>query len=135
MTNRVVLGDFDGTKVLRISRAGNDVLDPDLPKEGLSFDSRWLVALRFMTSGSFVSGIGTVGMVTVPYPYIPTLIPVLLVLCRWGSSGSYMATFAGTVVNEDMRLAMQLHADRFIAVETTVSITRTVHYWMFDRDQ
>ncbi|QIG69090.1 hypothetical protein EVB78_057 [Rhizobium phage RHph_N1_15] len=41
MTNRVVLGAFDGTFVLRISKPGFDVLNTSLSDANLSFDSRW----------------------------------------------------------------------------------------------
>lgn len=41
MANRVILGAFDGTHVLRVSKPGYNVLDPNLPASALSFDSRW----------------------------------------------------------------------------------------------
>ncbi|MBC2806648.1 hypothetical protein C3Y94_026200 [Rhizobium ruizarguesonis] len=41
MSNRLILGAFDNTFVLRISRPGANVLDPALPVEQLAFDSRW----------------------------------------------------------------------------------------------
>lgn len=41
MANRVVIGAFDGTYVLRVSKPGYNALDPDLPSAGLVFDSRW----------------------------------------------------------------------------------------------
>jgi hypothetical protein len=41
MSNRLILGAFDSTFVLRVSRPGANVLDPALPVEKLAFDSRW----------------------------------------------------------------------------------------------
>lgn len=51
MTNRVILGAFNGTYVLRVSKPGYDVLTPSLTKEQLVFDSRWA-----STSSVFMSG-------------------------------------------------------------------------------
>lgn len=41
MANRVVLGAFDNDYVLRVSRPGYNVLDPNLSAKQLAFDSRW----------------------------------------------------------------------------------------------
>ncbi|EKF17058.1 hypothetical protein [Nitratireductor pacificus] len=55
MTDRLVLGAFDGTFVLRGSRPGFDVLDPSLLPEHLSFDSRWIEAGNIISRGEFVN--------------------------------------------------------------------------------
>ena len=52
MTNRVVLGAFDGTYALRVSRPGSNVLTTTLPTEQLAFDSRWAAAGNVLAQGS-----------------------------------------------------------------------------------
>lgn len=56
MANRVVLGAFNGTYVLRVSRPGYNVLDPALPPERLVFDSRWAEANNCFAVGSVTFG-------------------------------------------------------------------------------
>ncbi|MBX4911374.1 hypothetical protein HJA82_29110 [Rhizobium bangladeshense] len=51
MANRVVLGAFAGTYVLRISKPGFDVLDTSLSAGNLSFDSRWSSVGKVWTKG------------------------------------------------------------------------------------
>ncbi|QIG75629.1 hypothetical protein EVC20_058 [Rhizobium phage RHph_Y2_17_1] len=51
MTNRVVLGAFAGTYVLRISKPGFDVLNTSLADGNLSFDSRWSSVGKLWTKG------------------------------------------------------------------------------------
>lgn len=51
MTDRIILGAFDGTYVLRASRPGFDVTNPNLPKEALAFDSRWNTVGRIVQTG------------------------------------------------------------------------------------
>lgn len=54
MANRVVLGAFDGTYVLRASRPGFNVLSTTLTTEQLAFDSRWSEAGNIFLRGSVV---------------------------------------------------------------------------------
>ena len=54
MANRVVIGAFDGTYVLRTSQPGNDVLNAGLTPNQLSFDSRWSEIGNWLSSGRFV---------------------------------------------------------------------------------
>ena len=53
MANRVVLGEFNGDYVLRVSRPGFNVLDPNLPRHQLAFDSRWPENLNIAARGTF----------------------------------------------------------------------------------
>lgn len=59
MVNRVVLGAFDSTFVLRASRPGFNVLTTTLTPEQIAFDSRWARAANIYASGVTR---GTVGM-------------------------------------------------------------------------
>jgi hypothetical protein len=52
MTNRIILGAFEGTYVLRASKPGYNVLDPALTKEQLAFDSRYFTAMRVLSQGT-----------------------------------------------------------------------------------
>lgn len=52
MANRVVLGSFGGTYVLRVSRPGFNVLDDGLSPNAVAFDSRWSDAGNLYMSGS-----------------------------------------------------------------------------------
>ena len=51
MVNRVVLGAFDSTFVLRASRPGFNVLTTTLTPEQTAFDSRWADAANVYASG------------------------------------------------------------------------------------
>jgi hypothetical protein len=63
MANRVVLGAFDNTFVLRVSRPGNNVLDTALAPEKLSFDSRWNSLLKVVQQGTIRGTMAYVDMV------------------------------------------------------------------------
>lgn len=52
MANRVILGEFGGDYVLRVSRPGFNVLDPALPRQNLAFDSRWPENMNIVASGT-----------------------------------------------------------------------------------
>lgn len=54
MANRMVMGAFDGTQVLRISRPGYNVLSTGLAPKYLAFDSRWDITGRILLRGSIV---------------------------------------------------------------------------------
>lgn len=58
MSNRVILGAFDSTFVLRVSRPGADVLNTALPVEQLAFDSRW-ASLAVIHQQGLVRGLMT----------------------------------------------------------------------------
>ena len=51
MANRLILGAFNGSMVLRVSRPGYNVLDDSLPASAISFDSRWGIAANVMQTG------------------------------------------------------------------------------------
>lgn len=51
MSNRLILGSFANTFVLRVSRPGYNVLDDSLPPECISFDSRWQETMNVIQSG------------------------------------------------------------------------------------
>jgi hypothetical protein len=61
MTNRVVIGEFEGTYVLRVSRPGYNAMDPNLPSIGLVFDSRWATFAAIHMNGSVALGVDTSG--------------------------------------------------------------------------
>lgn len=56
MANRAVLGAFDGTYVLRVSKPGFNVLSTGLTVDQLAFDSRWAE-----TGNAFMSGSAAIG--------------------------------------------------------------------------
>lgn len=56
MTNRLILGAFAGTFVLRVSRPGFNVMDDSLPPECISFDSRWQETMNVLMSGQVTFG-------------------------------------------------------------------------------
>ena len=66
MANRVVLGAFDGTHVLRVSRPGFNVLSTGLTPKQLAFDSRWQESGNVFMSGNF-SAPATGSWLTIPF--------------------------------------------------------------------
>ena len=55
MTNRLIMGSFDGTFVLRISMPGYDVLNTSLTPNQVVFDSRWIDTSKIFFKGSSAS--------------------------------------------------------------------------------
>lgn len=51
MANRLILGAFANTYVLRLSRPGYNVFDDGLPPEVIAFDSRWPKVATVLASG------------------------------------------------------------------------------------
>ncbi|AGC36063.1 hypothetical protein B7L88_gp019 [Rhizobium phage RHEph10] len=103
MTNRVVLGAFDGTFVLRISKPGFNVLDTALSDANLSFDSRWssvgkvwmkgvLPQLAFtqFSSGGSPSVKASFGLGYTPAANAP---PVLIAMMKLAGSSQYRPIF------------------------------------------
>lgn len=87
MVNRVVLGAFDGTYVLRASRPGFDVLNTGLTRNQLAFDSRWSeTGLEFM-SGTFAVDHGD--SVTINYGTTFAQPPIVVLRCI--GNGVYFA--------------------------------------------
>lgn len=77
MANRVVVGAFAGTYVLRGSRPGFDVLNTGLTNNQLAFDSRWDEIGNVLQTGTFtVSGSGTLPLR--PLPAGMTSPPIIL---------------------------------------------------------
>lgn len=94
MANRIILGAFDGTYVLRVSRPGFDVLNPSLPPEQLAFDSRWQETGNVYMEGTF--SIGNSGAYTVEFgTTFPT--PPVVIVRVIGSSGGVL-----TYTNQEM---------------------------------
>lgn len=93
MANRTILGEFDGTYVLRVSRPGADVLNASLSPEFLAFDSRWQDTARVYMSGvvSPWSAIGNDAYIDIPLGYAPTntTLPVILMQVRCTGTSFY----------------------------------------------
>lgn len=61
MANRVILGEFNGDYVLRVSRPGHNVLNTALARKNLAFDSRWPETLQVVNQGRvFQPAAGTI---------------------------------------------------------------------------
>lgn len=119
MANRVVLGEFDGDYVLRISRPGFNVLSTSLPRQNLAFDSRWPENMNIVTSATVtVSG---AGIYSVPhgmgYPTGP-------VAFAWFQHGGYVyqADSIGARVTES---GFERSVQMFVTA-THLQIPRTV---------
>lgn len=54
MVQRVLLGAFQGTYVLRVSRAGFDVTNPALTDNQLVFSSQWTDSANLLLSGTIL---------------------------------------------------------------------------------
>ncbi|MGO7308774.1 hypothetical protein ACCS91_33505 [Rhizobium ruizarguesonis] len=88
MSNRLVLGSFANTFVLRVSRPGVDVLNTAVPVEQLAFDSRWTGLAAIVQSGLLRGTMARVDMVgpvwtssfTVPSSY--SGLPFIVVSAR-----------------------------------------------------
>lgn len=89
MANRVVLGAFDGTYVLRVSRPGFNVLSTGLTRSQLSFDSRWPETGNELLSGSF--SINTSNTVTINFGTTLADVPIVSLRVRGSDGASYIA--------------------------------------------
>lgn len=74
MTNRVIVGNFDGAIRLRVSRPTYDVFDTTLPARNLAFDSTWDAAANVYTRGSYTLTTSTGGATWADPGYIPAAI-------------------------------------------------------------
>jgi len=71
MTNRAVMGPLPGGgQGLRVSRPGNDVMDPNLTGKQLAFDSRWPAAMNVDLSGTATSGATSFGKTYSVPPFV-----------------------------------------------------------------
>lgn len=77
MANRVVLGSFADTYVLRVSKPGFNVLDDTLSTDKVVFDSRWAETGNVMQSGTVVPD--NLGVARIDIPNL-TGDPVLLIV-------------------------------------------------------
>lgn len=85
MTDKVILGAFDNTYVLRVALPGYDVKDPNLPTKCLAFDSRWNAMATVVMSGTVrgrartqdMTGMQWYGQFTVPSDYVGLPVVVL----------------------------------------------------------
>lgn len=50
MANRMILGSFNGDHVLRVSRPEHNVLNPNLARKNLAFDSQWPETMQVIHS-------------------------------------------------------------------------------------
>ena len=86
MANRVVIGNFNGEQVCRISRPGFDVLDSALSKDNLVFDSRWVQTSSVLYSGSAVTdqsnGVSNFKTITYPVAFAAGTLPLVIVVYR-----------------------------------------------------
>jgi hypothetical protein len=89
MSNRIVLGAFDGTFVLRVSRPGYNVLDTSLAQDGIAFDSRWIANTKPWISGVATSfGTGSAASFTVALGYTVTTADPPILVHFWRRSGA-----------------------------------------------
>lgn len=90
MANRVVLGAFDGTYVLRVSRPGYNVLSTSLTSEQLAFDSRWQEAGNVYMTGSVVMTTppSDVGSITVNFGEVLPTAPLVVIRARSRNSNN-----------------------------------------------
>jgi hypothetical protein len=71
MANRLVLGAFDGTFVLRASVPGSDVLSTSLAPSKIAFDSRWADMMRIIQHGNVTLASGASTTITHGLGFVP----------------------------------------------------------------
>lgn len=82
MVQRVLLGAFQGTYVLRVSREGFDVTNTTLNANQLVFDSRYTETMEILASGTVQSGpFNSTQKVTVNFPNQVTP-PAVIAMCK-----------------------------------------------------
>lgn len=113
MANRVVLGEFGGDYVLRVSRPGFNVLDPALPRHQLAFDSRWPENLNIASRGTFAFNSGNVFDVSHGMSYATG--PVVL---AWVEVAGYIYNLATT--RALVAASGELHSYEMIVTPTLV---------------
>lgn len=126
MANRVVLGEFDGDYVLRISRPGFNVLSTSLPRQNLAFDSRWPENMNIVTSATVtVSG---AGIFSVPHGMSYSNGPVAF---AWFERNGYVhqadSIGAQFVDGQNLRSVKLFVTPTHVEISRTVSST-LVHY-------
>jgi hypothetical protein len=132
MANRVVIGAFDGTFALRLSRPGYNVLDPALPPENLAFDSRWTSSTNLVLSGeaTFVNASGVTQPITVYYGETFAVVPLVLVYIQRGTNrwGLWLNNY-----NSAALATVHIFTDRFQLKPTTLSSTvgKKAKYFVF----
>ena len=82
MVDRVLLGSFDGTYVLRVSRPGYDVKNTGLSEKNLAFDSRWAEVGQELMRGSVDFTPDAAGMMTFYYPTPMNPPPVVIAISQ-----------------------------------------------------
>jgi hypothetical protein len=125
MSNRVVLGAFDGTYVLRVSRPGFDVLDPNLAKELLAFDSRWDEAGNVYMTGSGVIPTGPGSSQTATIDFGATIDPPPLAIGLIEASGPYLGTGYHLMSNMDGAMANTGFQNSIVTTTTQVKLIST----------
>ncbi|EKF43971.1 hypothetical protein NA8A_04145 [Nitratireductor indicus C115] len=112
MANRIVLGAFDGTFVLRASRPGYDVLDPALLPEHVSFDSRWQEAGNIVQRGTFkLSGSSTFN---ITYPGAVTAPP--LVMVTMSGENNNLDQWWNITVNDEQNWRVRIYFASAVAI-------------------
>ncbi|TKT78434.1 hypothetical protein [Aquamicrobium sp. LC103] len=89
MANRVILGAFDGTYVLRVSRPGFNVLSTGLPNESLVFDSRWVESSNIFMQGAVSPVNPPPWNIDIPFGTTFALPPVILYAVTDDGGGTY----------------------------------------------
>lgn len=102
MANRVVMGAFDSTHVLRVSKPGHNVLAPGLSKEQLSFDSRWSESALVLIAGIVAVPVGAWTAVTVNFGVTLSYIPIVIATMRLSGGRMIYANPAITHINESI---------------------------------
>ncbi|WP_274426740.1 hypothetical protein [Chelativorans sp. YIM 93263] len=125
MANRVVLGAFDGTYVLRCSRPGYNVLSTGLPVERLSFDSRWDEVGNIMLTGSITRASGA-SPTRVNFGETLSQAPVVFVFRSTDTPNRWQPVQAG-FVRPGVTSPVYLRPDHFLLYHED-TLTRTFVY-------
>lgn len=96
MTQRVILGQFSSQMRLRVSRPGYDVLDPNLTKRQLAFDSTTESNMRVITSGEIILAANMTEAAIYTFPNSIAPAPLVLAWVRDSADGWYLPLGAGT---------------------------------------
>lgn len=116
MVNRIVLGAFDNTFVLRASRPTFDVLSTGLTTNQLAFDSRWGEASNCFLIGSFTFGTASYVDVMFGETFALNSLPFVATHARIGSNqlgpAQYYETWSESGINVTAAARIQVFRDR-----------------------
>lgn len=127
MANRVVIGAFDGSYVLRVTKPGHNALDPNVPSTGMVYDSRWATFATIRQDGRLVIPYNWDAPVTYTIWHGSGFVPFVI----WAIIGVPNTTFpspAGSGGHVEVRVdAHNIHVtDRYgIGLDFRYFVTRT----------